>query len=318
MPYQKKMPNIIEYLRYSIQPTNKSRQQNLSHLKNSQLELTCLGIHFQVLNRPNYPNPKNSLTKPQSKLWEIRQKHINFIHWIPTHEPRKPQSIQFLWELPKEKQNWKSEKPLIWLGLYNTEQSLLRISQNRNWKAPDAGGARDGLNRPVEGGGRDGEVGVVDERIIEQPVGVFRGDHGRTLVPEKNKSGFPAKGLELWEGSKTRRQWLRRLWGVSGFAVRGAENQCADLIDDVGRDWNWWHLCLSLRVFRRHVTVTTCKYAFFTRFGSNHMGLGNSLCTTRYFFEESGNGFYFHLHSNQKIDHTIFYWVVFDKINFLK
>lgn len=55
-------------------------------------------------------------------------------------------------------------------------------------------------------------------------------------MPEKNKSGFPAKGLELWEwdGSKTRRQWLRRLWGVSGFVVRRGENLCADLIDDVG------------------------------------------------------------------------------------
>ena len=69
-----------------------------------------------------------------------------------------------------------------------------REKGRRNWRSdlrvPDIGGSVQGVRGPCEGGGIDAEGGVrngniVDQAVIEEPIGVFPGNHCG--------EGFPGK-----------------------------------------------------------------------------------------------------------------------------
>lgn len=118
--------------------------------------------------------------------------------------------------------------------VYTEYKYYLIISEKdkRIEKAPDARGAGEGLNGPSEAGGGDREVpiqdrGVVDQSIIKEPVGVFRGDHVWTL-PEKTKKGVFRLGIGDILGTKQGAiERLRRSW-VGGFTwdEREGESVC--------------------------------------------------------------------------------------------
>lgn len=68
-------------------------------------------------------------------------------------------------------------------------------------KLPDIWRTIQGLRRPGEPGGMDSEVPirdgyVVNQAIIEKPIGIFRGNHSGVKVP--GSSGSPAS-LFSWE-----------------------------------------------------------------------------------------------------------------------
>jgi len=69
-----------------------------------------------------------------------------------------------------------------------------RKKKKGNWRSdlhvPDIGSGVQGVRGPCEGGGRDGEGGIgdgniVDQAVIEEPIGVFPGNHCADSIPGK-------------------------------------------------------------------------------------------------------------------------------------
>lgn len=79
-----------------------------------------------------------------------------------------------------------------------------REKGRRNWRSdlrvPDIGGSVQGVRGPCEGGGIDAEGGVrngniVDQAVIEEPIGIFPGNHSEGFSRKIEDSFFfPARG----------------------------------------------------------------------------------------------------------------------------
>lgn len=102
-----------------------------------------------------------------------------------------------------------------------------REKGRRNWRSdlrvPDIGGSVQGVRGPCEGGGIDAEGGVrngniVDQAVIEEPIGIFPGNHSEGFSRKIEDSFFfPARGRRgvfVLLGNK----WGLLLRGGVGFA----------------------------------------------------------------------------------------------------